>query len=421
MFNKLRENSKIVVYLVVLAFALTGAFMGYGAYMGGGSGGGGQQQSMDVDDAIASVNDNEISRQQYFNMLQNYAQQTAQFSRTQMLPFRLSILNSLIEERLLQFEAQERDISVDVGEEEVEEAINQILEQNQISMEELEEIMANQGYTIEDFRDSVRASIQQQNLVEATISDIHGEIEVDQSSFDERFNEDYSEEEIDEMSDEEIESAKEEIRNNIITQLEEENFDAWLEEARESAEIEIYDAALRGMRYYQNDNFSSARDSFYEAVERQNDPALYIYLAESYYYDDDFESAVETMDNAMEEHPEHWEVAFHFGEIYREEEKIDEATKKYDFASDYAGDNLMARYQLNLAFNELGDEERASQEMNKFIELQQEMQGMGTEEALPPADEDMDELDTEDLEELDTEDLETDEDLDEDVEIDGDL
>ena len=416
MFNELRKNSKFVVYLVVLAFAITGAFMGYGAYMGGGSGGGGQQ-SMDVDDAIASVNGNEISRQQYFNMLQNYAQQTAQFSRTQMLPFRLSILNSIIEERLLQLESQERDISVEVGEEEVEEAINQVLEQNQLSMEELEELMANQGFTIEDFRDSIRASIQQQNLVEATIEDIQGEVDVDDDLVDERLNENYSQEEIDEMSEEELESTKSEIRDNLIAELEEEKFEEWLQEARNNAEIEIYDAALRGMRYYQNDDYASARESFYEAVEMQNDPALYIYLAESYFYDGDFDNAIVTMETAMEEHPESWEVAYHFGELFREEGDLDEATEKYDLASEYAGDNLMARYQLNLAFNELGDEERASEEMNKFIELQQDMQGMGTDEALPPADEDVEELDAEDLEELEAEDLETDED----VEIEGDL
>ena len=415
MFNELRKNSKFVVYLVVLAFAITGAFMGYGAYMGGGTGGG--QQSMDVDDAIASVNGNEISRQQYFNMLQNYAQQTAQFSRTQMLPFRLSILNSIIEERLLHLESQERDINVEVGEEEVEEAVNQVLEQNQLSMEELEEIMANQGFTIEDFRDSIRASIQQQNLVEATIADIQGEVDVDDDLVDEKLSENYSQEEIDEMTDEELETNKNEIRDNLIAELEEEKFEEWLDEARNDAEIEIYDAALRGMRYYQNDEFSSARESFYEAIEIQNDPALYIYLAESYYYDGDFDNAVVTMETAMEEHPESWEVAYHFGELFREEGNIDEATEKYDLASEYAGDNLMARYQLNLAFNELGDEERASEEMNRFIELQQEMQEMGTGEALPPADEDVEELDTEDIEELEAEELETDED----VEIDGDL
>ena len=421
MFKELRKNSKIVVYLVVLAFALTGAFMGYGAYMGGGSGGG--QQSMDVNDAIASVNGEEISRQQYFNMLQNYAQRTAQFSRTQMLPFRLSILNSLIEERLLQLEAQERDINVEVGVEEVEEAINQILEQNQIDTSELEEIMDEQGFTIDDFRDSVRASIQQQNLVEATIADIHGEIEVEQDLIEERFNEEYSEEEIDEMSDEEIESAKEEINNNIVTQLEDENFESWLEEARNSAEIEIHDPALRGMRYYQNDDFVNARESFNEALEMQNDPALFIYLAESYYYDNDFDNAISTMENAMEEHPENWEVAFHFGEIYREEGNIEKATEKYDLASDFAEGNLMARYQLNLAFNEIGDEERASREMDKFIELQQEMQNMGSEEALPSTDtdENVEELETEELDDLDAEDLETDEELDSEAEIDGDL
>lgn len=419
MFKELRKNSKIVVYLVVLAFALTGAFMGYGAYMGGGSGS--DQQSRDVDDAIASVNDEEISRQQYFNMLQNYAQQTAQFSRTQMLPFRLSILNSLIEEKLLQSEAQNRDINVDVGEEEVEEAINDILEQNQIDMEELEEIMADQGFTIEDFRDSVRASIQQQNLVEATIEDIQGEIEVEEDLIEERFNEEYSEEEIEEMSDEEKESAKEEIQEDALTELEEENLEEWVEEARNSADIEIFDPALKGMSYYQNDDYENARESFNEALEIQNDPALYIYLAESYFYDDDFDNAVETMEDAMEEHPENWEVAFHFGELYREEGEVEEATEKYDLASDYAEGNLMARYQLNLAFNELGDEERASREMDKFIELQQEMQDMGNEENLPSADEDVEELETEELEELEAEDLEDEEELDSEVEIDDDL
>lgn len=419
MFEKLRKNSKIVVYLVVLAFALTGAFMGYGAYRGGGSGS--DQQSRDAEDAIASVNDEEISRQQYFNMLQNYAQQTAQFSRTQMLPFRLSILNSLIEEKLLQLEAQNRDINVDVGAEEVEEAINDILEQNQIEMEELEEIMADQGFTIEDFRDSVRASIQQQNLVEATIEDIQGEIEVEEDLIEERFNEEYSEEEIEEMSDEEIESAKEEIQENALTELEEENLEEWVEEARNSADIEIFDPALKGMSYYQNDDYENARESFNEALEIQNDPALYIYLAESYFYDDDFDNAVETMEDAMEEHSENWEVAFHFGELYRKEGEIEEATEKYDLASDYAEGNLMARYQLNLAFNELGDEERASREMDKFIELQQEMQDMGNDENLPATDEDVEELDTEELEDLEAEDLEDEEEMDSEVEIDDDL
>ncbi|MFW5873311.1 MAG: SurA N-terminal domain-containing protein [Bacillota bacterium] len=419
MFKKLRKNSKIVVYLVVLAFALTGAFMGYGAYMGGGSGGG--QQSMDENDAIASVNGEEISRQQYFNMLQNYAQQTAQFSRTQMLPFRLSILDSIIEERLLQLEAQERDITVNVGEEEVEEAIDQILEQNQMDIDELEEVMSDQGLTIEEFRDSVRASIQQQNLVEATIEDIHGEIEIEQDKVEEKFNDEYSEEDIDEMSDEEIETAKDEIQDKLITELEDENLETWLEEARDSAEIEIYDPALKGMKYYQEDDFASARESFNEALEMQNDPALFIYLAESYYYDDDFDNAVATFEEAMEEHPENWEVAFHFGEIYREEGNTEKATEKYDLASEFAEGNLMARYQLNLAFNELGDEERAAKEMDKFVELQQEMENMDSEEAVPSTDENGEELDTEDLEELEAEDLDSDEELDSETEIDDDL
>ncbi|MGM0419887.1 MAG: SurA N-terminal domain-containing protein [Bacillota bacterium] len=401
MFNELRDYSKIVVYIVVIAFIVTGAFMGVGSFLGGGSPGGQQNQS--TSESIAVVNGEEISRQQYFDLLQNYAQQTSQFSRTQMLPFRLSVLNSIIEERLLIQEARERDITVEVSEDEIEEVMNNILEQNQLELSELEDILQEQGVTVEDFRQNIRMSLQQQKMVEETIADIHGEVEVTTEAIDERLAQEYTEEELEEMSEEEIEEARSDIEVSIIEEIEEEKFQSWLEEKREEAEIEIKDTALQGIYHYENENYAEARESFSNALEVQNDPAIYIYLAESYSKDGDFESAVEIMEEAMEEHPENWEVAYQYGELHENNDNREEAIEKYELASDYAGDNLMARYQLNLAFSNLGADERASEEMNKFIELQQELQEVQGEESVPPVDEDVDSIEDLDSDEVEPE------------------
>ena len=42
-----------------------------------------------------------------------------------------------------------------------------------------------------------------------------------------------------------------------------------------------------------------------------------------------------------------------------------------DKASELAGDDFTARYQLYIAFSQLGDEERAQRELDKINEIQQ--------------------------------------------------
>lgn len=389
MFEKLRSYSKIIVYIVVVAFALGGGFMGYGAFTGGDSPA--EREDMNV---LAEVDGQEITRQRYNEVLQNYAQQTANFTRAQMLPFRLSVLNSIIEETLLIEEAEARGLEPQVSPEEIDEVIDNILEQNNMEMEELEEILSQQNITLSQFQDNIRRSLRQQKLMEDVVEDIQAEAEVSEDEVEARFEEEYEDEELDE---EEREEARDDIRSNILEENREEKLNSWLENARSEANIIINDPTLRAMNYYEEENYTAALNAFEESLKRSRDPALYIYKARTYREMEQIEEAYSVLDRAQEEHPEEWEVAYEYGEFYAEEGEDELAVEKYEQASEYAGRNLMARYQLNSAFTQVGAEELAQEEMDKFMEIQQERQDIAP-EGTPVETEELEEVDPDDVE-----------------------
>jgi len=412
MFNELRNYSRFIVYLVVVAFVITGGFMGYGALFGGDTGGQ-PEGPADIEDAIVVVNGEEIPRQQYLNILDNYRQQTANFTRSQMLPFRLSILESLIEENLLIQEAREREISPEVSEVEIEEFLQEILEQNQMEMEELEQIMEMQGMTMEDLRQSLRYSLEQQAMVEKTVEDIQGEISVSDEEIEEKFAEQYQDEELDE---EEAEEARQDIEDQLRDEKKQQAFDDWLADKKATAEIEIRDTGLQALKYLQDGRYSEAREQFYSALQYSSDTALYIFLAEAYQEEEMYAEAEEVLLDALEGDPENWELAYKLGEHYRLVGEEELALEQYDAASEYAGRNLMARYQLNMAFSQLEAEDRAAEEMEKFVDIQQQYQDVGAEGMAPmPEGEELDEEELEELEELEPEE-ELEEELDEELE-----
>src|SRR6056297_2565544 len=123
MFDNLRNNSKIVVYIVVAAFIVTGGLMGFGSYMSNNNSSSASNSSSPY---IAEVNDKGITPQQYMNVLRNQAPQT-QLSSSQIIPFRLNVLNSMIERQLLLEKADEMGIKSDVTDEDVDEQIDEIL------------------------------------------------------------------------------------------------------------------------------------------------------------------------------------------------------------------------------------------------------------------------------------------------------
>ncbi len=390
MFEKLRNYSRIIVYIVVVAFAVGGGFMGYGAFSGGGD----APADRDAMDALAQVGEREITRQRYNEVIQNYAQQTANFTRAQMLPFRLSVLNSIIDETILIQEAEARGLDPQVSPDEIDEVINNILEQNNMEMEELEDILAQQNITLNQFQDNIRNSLRQQNMMEEIVEEIQDEAEVTDSEVAARFEDEYEDEDLDEQEQEE---AKEDIRANLLEERREEKLNDWLQEARADANVTINDPVLRAMNYYEEENYTAALNTFEEALERSRDPALYIFKARTYREMDQIEDAYSVLDRAQEEHPEEWEIAYEHGDFLAEEGEDELAVEKFEKASEYAGRNIMARYQLNTAFTRVGAEELAQEEMDKFMEIQQDRQEIAP-EGTPLEEDELEEVDPDEVE-----------------------
>ncbi|MGM0437200.1 MAG: SurA N-terminal domain-containing protein [Bacillota bacterium] len=407
MFDKLRDNSKIIVYIVVAAFVISGGFMGYGAYMSGGNNS--SQQGASPNEAIAEVNGEEISYQEYLNVMRNNAQQASQLSSTQLVNFRLNVLNSIIERRIILQKADEMGISAQVTEEDIDNSIQDILDNNDMTEEELESNLEEQDYSMSDLRNDLRLNLQTQKTIQKTVEKSYENIEVSEDEIKEEY-EKQAENNEDIAS---YEDKKNEIKKSIIEEKESNEFNKWMEDLKENAEIQIYDNSLKGVKALNNENYEEAITSFEKALDNSESPTNYIYLAKSYGEAQKSDKAIETYETAIEEYPENWEIRYNYGQLLSDLENTEEAEKQFDKASEYASDSdFMAHYQIYQSFNNIGAEEKAQEEMDKIIEIQQNMnqnsQNQNTEtEEESELEENFEEEDSSE-ESLDEEDLEVD-------------
>lgn len=387
MFDTLRDNSRIIVYLVVVAFVISGGFMGYGAYLNN-SGGGGQQPSNP--NVIAEVNGEEIPQQEYLSMLRQQAPQQ-NLSSTQVISFRYNILNSLIERKLILQQAEEMNIEVEVSEEELNESYNNILEQNNITEEELSENLAEQGYTIGNLRDDIRRSLERSKLITETINSARGDVSVSESEIRDLYEQRYPAEENEDnetASDEESQEEERPVFTDVQTNLEEEllqqkrneALENWLTDLKEDSEIVINDPVLNAYSDFESGSYESAAEKFSDLIEEQQSPAFYTYLARSYIESDNTSKAEETYNKALEEYPENSDLRFNYAQLLVEQENNEVALEQLKEVSSIAGDNLMTRYQLYMMFSQIGAEEEAEAELKEIQSLSEEMNNQNVSE-----------------------------------------
>jgi Tfp pilus assembly protein PilF len=384
LFDTLRDNSRIIVYVVVVAFVISGGFMGYGAYLNNSGGGGGQQPSNP--NVVAEVNGEEISQQEYLSMLRQQAPQQ-NLSSTQVISFRYNILNALIERKLILQQADEMNIEVEISEEELDESYNNILEQNNITEEELSENLAEQGYTLGDLRDDIRRSLERSKLITETINNASGDISVSESEIRDLYEQRYpaaefsedntaAEEDTDNENSEDrpvFADVQTELEEELLQQKRNEALEDWLAEIKDESEITINDPVLNAYSDFDSGNYEEAAEKFAALIEEQQSPAFYTYLARSYIEADNTTKADETYNKALEEYPEDSDLRFNYANFLVEQDKEEAALEQLNEVSSTAGDNLMTRYQLYMMFAQLGAEEEAESELQEIQRLSEEM------------------------------------------------
>ncbi|MFW5856080.1 MAG: SurA N-terminal domain-containing protein, partial [Bacillota bacterium] len=231
MFEKLRENSKIIVIIVAIAFALSGAMLGFSSFFQSRSQPSpseneqaqqNEDQSEAFNEPIAEVNGSVITAGEYNNIIQQQIQQMGQFPDSQELEFRYQTLMQLVERELVLQAAKDNDLGENISEEDIDEYKNEILENQGISEEELTNVLEKQGMTTEDFRNSIKEEL----MIEEGFSLSHDDIEVT----DEEIEEEYRKSQ--QNSKEEDEDSDEETDTDEDVDLDSEEF------AEEKEEIE---------------------------------------------------------------------------------------------------------------------------------------------------------------------------------------
>lgn len=184
---------KIVIYVVVITFALGGT-VAYLGFSGTGNSAGTQgQQQIDFEEQsepIAVVNGEEILYQEYSHQLNNYLRQYGgEVSGEQILELKAQVLDSMIEQHLILQEVEARGIDPVVSDEEVQEQIDQIIEMYAFSEEEFEQILSQSGVTVEQLEEDLRVNLAQQKGLEELVDQIQGGVEVTEDELAERFEE----------------------------------------------------------------------------------------------------------------------------------------------------------------------------------------------------------------------------------------
>lgn len=407
MFDTLRDNSRIIVYIVVIAFVISGGFMGYGAYLTN-QGGGGQAPNQRPS-VIAEVNGMEISQQEYFTLLQQQAPQS-NLSSTQIIPFRYNVLDALIERKLLMAQAEILDVEVEVSEAEIDENYNNILEQNQMTDQELADALTEQGYTIGELREDIKSNLEDSKRITETINQGVGEIDVSEEEIEELYQQRYPENETDaddedsELAAEEDRPQLDEVRDDLAAELRNQKrnqaVDSWLSELKDTADITINDPVLSAYHALENENYDQAVEEFSTFVEQEEtDPIFYSYLAQAYQGQNNYEQAAEVYNNAVEIYPENTELRFNYAQFLADQENNEEAILQLDEIAAGAEDDFMTHYQLFMMYSRLGAEDKAQAAIEEVQRLSQNMQT----ESAPEVDEESTEIIEEEAEELEEE------------------
>lgn len=381
LFDTLRDNSRIIVYVVVIAFVISGGFMGYGAYLSNSSGGQAPQQSSSV---IAKVNDMKIYREEYLLLLQQHAPQS-NLNSSQIIPFKYDILNLLIERKLVLSKADELNIEPEVSESEIDEIYQNILKQNkmdEMSEQEITENLAENNMTIEKLRDDIRSDLKNNKMISQTINSAIAEISVSEKEISNLYQQRYPKKDKveNEAADESqkkpsFEEVKEDLAQEIKNNKRNQAANDWIKELKDSAEIVINDSVLNAYHELKNENYSQAIDEFSKLVDQENTNPIYAsYLADAYLGKNNTAKAEETYSTAIENNPKNIELKFSYTRFLIEQENNEAALSQLDDISSLAEDDYMTHYRLFMMYSQLGAEEKAQESMKKIQSISQKMQ-----------------------------------------------
>lgn len=375
LFDKLRDNSKILVYIVVIAFAGGGLLWGVSGYFNNSNGSQSPQQKQTAyaqqgkQGNIAVVDGEEIPYKNYLQVLQRTQQQyRGQISNNQILELKSSVLNQLINRKLLLQKAKRDNLEANVTDKEVEEQLDKYVSQYANSKEEFKKLLEKNGQSLSGFKAQLRNGLKDQKLLQKATKQFQSDVEVSDAELKAAYKKATGEE----ATGDKFEEQKDKIKQQVKSQKQKQAMNKALEEYKKDVEIKINSAELRAYEAAKNGNFQQAINDYEQALEQnQNKSYLYANLAQAYQKQGDNAAALNTYKKAVEKSPENANLRLALGKFYNKTEKEEKAVKQLDKASELAGNDIMVHYQLQRLYKKMGYEKKAEAELKKVKEMQQ--------------------------------------------------
>ncbi len=195
-----------------------------------------------IPDVIATVNGEDIEKEVYVSYLQQQATQmmmqgidlNSEEGRSYLEMIEESTLQQLVNEKLIVQAANEANL--EVTEEEIEQEIASILTEFQLeSEEELQELIEQQGVTMDELRDDVVEYVKRDKYIQQNINVTDITEEELQAAYDELLTMVEDESEVPEFED-----YREELESSLLKEQEQAQTAQLLEELREDGEVTIH-------------------------------------------------------------------------------------------------------------------------------------------------------------------------------------
>ena len=232
MISAIRNHSKIIIIIVCVAMVATGALMfGGGALT--------QQPGNVVQSAnVAVVNGANINQEHYYSVLRNRTHGMGNIPRSQEVPLKVDVLNSIIDRELILQEADNLSIEAQVTEEDIDNYINEILESNQITETELISYLEmNQG-SLSQFRSELKMGLEDQSIIEQVAEYTYRDIVVSEDELINAYERVHPQVIVQKFDEDK--SISEEKINQIMLQLEDgEDFIGLAEEFSDMARVDL--------------------------------------------------------------------------------------------------------------------------------------------------------------------------------------
>jgi len=155
--------------------------------------------------------------------------------------YQRAVLDQLIDNRLLVQQAKALKIPVDESklDQQVTDRLNQIMQQNQLTLDQIDSILKQRGSSLEEYKANLRENLREQLLVQGLHDRIVGDAQVSEDEITAYYNDHQKDFTDDKGNVSPLSEVHDKIQNTLLSQAQNKIWNDWFDKVKAQADIEI--------------------------------------------------------------------------------------------------------------------------------------------------------------------------------------